>query len=199
MKKIYIELAVFVAFVLTVVLSVISFENNCVNIRNSVLRLHVIANSDSNEDQNLKLQVRDAVLEYCDFLSSAQNKKDAEETARKHKKEIENVASSVIKENGYEYSVKVEIGKSIFPTKTYENITLPAGRYDAVRILIGNASGKNWWCVMFPSLCLPAASNSTKLEDILNDEELHLVKSNPKYEIRFWIIEKIQNIKNDKL
>lgn len=199
MKKIYIELAVFVAFVLTVVLSVISFENNCVNIRNSVLRLHVIANSDSNEDQNLKLQVRDAVLEYCDFLSSAQNKKDAEETARKHKKEIENVASSVIKENGYEYSVKVEIGKSIFPTKTYENITLPAGTYDAVRILIGNASGKNWWCVMFPSLCLPAASNSTKLEDILNDEELHLVKSNPKYEIRFWIIEKIQNIKNDKL
>lgn len=199
MKKVYIEFAFFFAFVLTVVLSVVSFENNCVNIRSSVLRLHVVANSDSDKDQELKLKVRDAVVEYCDFLSDSKDKISAEKKAKQHKKEIEDVASGVIKENGYDYSVKVEIGKSVFPTKTYDNITLPAGTYDAVKILIGNASGKNWWCVMFPSLCLPAASNSTKLEDILNEEELHLVKSNPKYEIRFWIIEKIENMKKRRL
>lgn len=196
MKRKYIEIALFSAFILAAMISMISFENDCKGIRNDVLRLHVIANSDDANDQQLKLKVRDAVLEKGrDIFGQSNNKQTAETTAKSNISALEETAKNIIAQNGYNYDVRVEVGKSKFPTKTYENITLPAGEYDAVKVIIGKGEGKNWWCVMFPPLCLPAAKGDKKIDDVLNEDELKLVQSNPKYEIRFWVVEKIEELK----
>lgn len=108
---------------------------------------------------------------------------------------IEEAAQATVFENGFDYSVKVEVGKSRFPTKTYEQFTLPAGVYDAVRVIIGSGNGKNWWCVMFPSLCLPAAKKDNEVQDVFSKEALKVITANPKYEIRFWVVEKIEQVK----
>lgn len=193
------EIAAFVAFALTVIISTASFEKDCEGVRMSVLRLHVIANSNSQEDQTLKLQVRDAILvKGRQIFGNSSTKQSAEKYIGEHTAELEETARAVIKENGYDYNVKVELGKSYFPTKTYQSVTLPAGAYDAVRVIIGSGEGKNWWCVMFPPLCLPAACGDTKLNDVMTEDELKLVQSNPKYEIRFWIVEKIEQLKKSK-
>ncbi len=196
MKIKYIEIAFFSAFVLCIAISMISFENGCQNIRQDVLRLHVIANSDTAKDQELKLKVRDELLKKGrEIFGKKQDKQSAQKEAEKNSALLTETAKKVIAENGYNYNVKLEIGKSRFPTKTYETITLPAGEYDAVRVIIGDGAGKNWWCVMFPPLCLPAATDDKKIDDVLNEKELKIVKSNPKYEIRFWVVEKYQEFK----
>lgn len=197
MKKIkLIEIAAFFAFTAVVVISMAGFEDDCKGIRNACLRLHVIANSNSQEDQALKLKVRDAVLESgTEIFGKSATKEDAEKIIEDNISALENAAEKTVAENGYDYNIKIEVGKSYFPTKTYDNFTLPAGQYDAVRVIIGSGSGKNWWCVMFPTLCLPCAKESVKPEDILNSDELKLVTSNPKYEIRFWLVEKYQEMK----
>ncbi|MCM1545007.1 MAG: stage II sporulation protein R [Ruminococcus sp.] len=197
MKIKVIEAAAFLAFVIAVVISMADFEGDCKNIRQEVLRLHVIANSDSYSDQLLKLKVRDSVLEKGkNVFGTAKDKASAEDEIKANLNLIEQAAESEIAANGFDYSVKVEMGKSRFPTKSYGNVTLPAGEYDAVRVIIGEGSGKNWWCVMFPPLCLPAASKDVQLSDVMNESELELVSSNPKYEVRFWLVEKIEQIKN---
>lgn len=195
MKTKIVEASFIIAFILSVI-SVLSFGKTCDSIRPQVLRLHVLANSNSTEDQQLKLKVRDAVLtEGEKTIGKITSKAQAQEKIRECLPSLQKAAEEEIKKNGSNYSVKIEIGKSYFPTKTYENITMPAGVYDAVRVLIGSAEGKNWWCVMFPNLCLPAAQGSAKAEDVFSTDEIKLLKSKPKYEIRFWIIEKYENIK----
>lgn len=124
-------------------------------IADAVLRLHVVANSDSEADQALKIKVRDAVRkEFSCFAQNAEYKTDAVMLAKENSGRIAEAAISVIKEEGFDYPVKVEIGKADFPTKSYSGITLPKGRYDAVNVKIGKAKGKNWWCVMYPPLCI---------------------------------------------
>lgn len=196
MKPKHIEIAFFLAFLLTIAFSTASFEKDCKEVRNSILRLHVIANSDTEEDQALKLKVRDAVLEKSKSLfKKSDSKASAKSQAQKSIDILTEAAKNVISENGYDYNVQIEVGKSNFPTKTYEAVTLPAGEYDAVRVLIGKAEGKNWWCVMFPPLCLPAAKGDKKIDDVLGEDALRLVTSNPKYEIRFWIVEKMEKMR----
>lgn len=197
MKLRIIEIAVFTAFILTVIISIASFESDCKGIRHEVLRLHVIANSDSYDDQLLKLKVRDRVLEKGkSIFGNSDTKQTAEATIKNNIGELQKIAETEISENGYDYPVRIELGKSRFPTKTYESVTLPAGEYDAVRVIIGKGEGKNWWCVMFPPLCLPAAEGDVTLDDVMNEDELKLVESSPKYEIRFWIIEKLEELKS---
>ena len=124
------------------------------DISQSVFRLHVLANSNSEEDQNLKLKVRDALLDYMNELClNCSTKEEAINIANEHKYEFQEIAERTIKENGYDYSVKININNFYFPTKNYGDISLPAGYYDALRVEIGEAKGQNWWCVMFPSLC----------------------------------------------
>ena len=124
------------------------------NIQDSVFRLHVIANSDSKEDQNLKYIVRDKVLEYINNISgNRSSKEEVIALASQHIGKIQEVAENTIYENGYNYEVKLNIGNFAFPTKTYGDISFPAGFYDALKIEIGEAKGQNWWCVMFPPLC----------------------------------------------
>lgn len=190
-KSILFEFALLFGLIISVVISsTASFQSTCNEVRNSVLRLHVIANSDSDEDQALKLKVRDAMLETGSRLFSGDvNAENAEETAQSEISTLEETARRVLSENGCNDSVKIEIGKSRFPTRTYGNVTLPAGKYEAVRVIIGKGEGHNWWCVMFPPMCLPAAEGKTKLDDVLSADGVELVNSNPKFEVRFKIVE----------
>ena len=187
------EISIAVALVITSVFSLVSFAASCGDVRHDVLRMHVIANSNSVEDQALKLKVRDAVLkEGKDIFDGSLTSADAERVLIPQKERLEEAARKVIRENGFDYDVRLEIGKDFFSTRTYDDrITLPAGEYEAVRVIIGEGKGKNWWCVMFPPMCLPAAesSNDTELKDVLSDDELKVVESDPKFEPRFKIIE----------
>lgn len=190
-KSILFEFALLFGLIISVVISsTVSFQSTCNEVRSSVLRLHVIANSDSDEDQALKLKVRNAMLKTGSRLFSGDvNAENAEETAQSEISMLEETARRVLSENGCNDSVKIEIGKSRFPTRTYGNVTLPAGKYEAVRVIIGKGEGHNWWCVMFPPMCLPAAEGETKLDDVLSADGVELVNSNPKFEVRFKIVE----------
>lgn len=185
------ELAVLAAFIIACVISTMSFASACEDIRGSVLRMHVVANSDSEEDQCLKLKVRDAVLEAGkEYFDNSESAAQAEEKLIPVKDELENVAKKVVEDNGFDYDVKVNIGNAYFPTKTYDgDVTLPAGEYEAVNVIIGTGNGHNWWCVMFPPMCLPAAESDTELDEVLSQREYEIVKSNPKFEPRFKIVE----------
>lgn len=175
------------------------------DIANSVFRLHVIANSDEKEDQELKLKVRDNVLSYMNKIcENVTTKDDAILIANEHINEFKEIALNTIHENGYDYSVNVRIGNFSFPTKTYGDISLPAGLYDALRIEIGEAKGQNWWCVMFPPLCfvdvssgiVPDESKETMKSD-LSDEEFSLISDNEDSNVKFKfkLIEWFQNVK----
>lgn len=163
------------------------------NISNSVFRLHVIANSDSDEDQNLKYIVRDNLLNYMNTLTENITSRDAAiQIAEEHEQDFYNIAKKTIEENGYNYDVKIEIGNSYFPTKYYGDISLPAGYYDSLKVEIGNASGQNWWCVMFPPLCfvdvstgiVPDASKQT-IKENLAEEEYALISDTTSANINF--------------
>lgn len=185
------ELSVFCGLLIAVLLSVTSFGASCGNIRNSVLRMHVIANSDSEADQAVKLKVRDAVLEAGkELFDGSLTAADAEHILESDKQVLQQTAESVLRENGFDYGVRVEIGKGFFNTRTYDDkVTLPAGEYEAVRVILGEGKGQNWWCVMFPPLCLPAAEAEAQMEDVLPAHEAEITTQKPKYEARFKIIE----------
>ena len=160
-------------------------------IRSETLRLHIIANSDSEADQNLKIKVRDAVLEATgELFAEVSGKTEAIAAAEFSANDIKAIAEKTIAEEGFDYTVQVEITEMWFETRTYENFSLPAGDYDAVRIIIGSGEGKNWWCVMYPALCIPGAE-----EAIEKYEENIGFVSGSGYEIRFKIIEIIEELK----
>lgn len=173
------------------------------DIQDSVFRLHVIANSDSAEDQNLKYIVRDKVLEYINSISGNESsKEDVINLAKLNINEIQKIAENTINENGYNYSVKLNIGNFAFPTKAYGDISFPAGFYDALKIEIGEAKGQNWWCVMFPPLCfvdvtsgvVPEESKET-IKENLSEEEYELLSENSNdINFKFKIVEMFQNI-----
>lgn len=139
------------------------------NLSDSVFRLHIIANSDSSADQELKLKVRDKIIEYMNTLtSSSSDKKDVISIVNNHLDSFKEIALNTIKENGYNYDVNIEIGNFNFPTKTYGDISFPAGNYNALKIEIGDAIGQNWWCVLFPPLCFVNSSTGVVPDDSKN-------------------------------
>ena len=173
------------------------------DISESVFRLHVIANSNSEEDQNLKYIVRDALISYMNNISKdASSKEEAISIARSHKDDFYNIAIDTIKDNGFDYDVKISIGNFSFPTKKYGDISLPAGYYDALKVEIGNASGENWWCVMFPPLCFVDVSSGVvpdeskdAMKENLTEEEYSIISSNDNdIKVKFKIIEMLQNV-----
>ena len=188
-------------FILISAISYVDAVSN--NIADSVFRLHVIANSDSKEDQELKLKVRDELLSYMNIISKdSTSKQEAMQIVNEHKEEFTQIAKKVIKENGYNYTVNVQIGKADFPTKYYGDITLPAGTYDALKVQIGEAKGQNWWCVMFPPLCFVDVStgivpdnSKQELKQSLDNEEYDLISKTDNNEIsfKFKIVELFQN------
>ena len=187
--------AVACALVFTAAISLVSFEASCDEIRQNVLRLHIKANSDSESDQNLKLLVRDAILEVSEqVFSGCDSVEKAYTCAADNVTLFQETAETVIKSNGYDYSVSVDIGTAWFETREYENFTLPAGTYEAVRINIGSGEGKNWWCVMFPSLCIPSAK-SDDAKQVLGEENEKIVSKPDRYEVRFKTVEIFEKLK----
>lgn len=189
------EISLLLGFLIAVVFSVTGFASTCEEIRGDVLRLHVLANSDSEEDQELKLKVRDALLKAGkNVFDGSVTKENAEKKIEAEKEFLIETAEKVIREQGFDYDVEITVTEEFFTTRTYENVTLPAGKYKAVRVLIGESAGKNWWCVMFPPLCIPTAQPDMNL--FFTEDEIKLVESNPKYEPRFKIVEIYESIKN---
>lgn len=196
---------IFLLFIYTIICAVSYVNAVSSNIESSVFRLHVIANSDSKEDQDLKYIVRDNILTYINEVSkNASTKEEVIEIARNNIDTIKQIAQETVYENGYNYSVNIKIGNFAFPTKQYGDISLPAGFYDALRVEIGSASGQNWWCVMFPPLCFVDVSSGVVpeeskevLQENLSYEEYNLLsenQNNSDMNFKFKIVELFQNI-----
>ena len=189
------------ALVLVTAVSYISWQIN--DIEDSVLRLHIVANSDSDEDQALKLKVRDEVVDRCGFLfENCVSAEQSIKTAADNIGFIKYVAEQVITENGYNYDADCQVTQCSFPTKQYERpgdsvVSLPRGEYNALNIKIGAAKGKNWWCVMYPPLCFVdgVASVPDETDELLKSQltaseyELITESDRPEIKIKFKIAE----------
>lgn len=184
------EISVLLAFVFSVLLSMTALNTECAEIRSSVLRMHVLANSDSEEDQALKLQVRDRLLEISrEIYSHAATREEAVRQTNAHLQLLQEEAQKVVALRGYDYRVSVALENSYFTTRTYGDVTLPAGNYQALRVVIGEGEGHNWWCVMFPPLCISAASeDEAQLSEVLTPQQMELVETDG-YEVRFKCVE----------
>ncbi|MHC6181290.1 stage II sporulation protein R [Clostridium sp. JNZ X4-2] len=175
-----------------------------------IIRFHVIANSDSESDQALKLKVRDKVLKYvAPKLKNSKNIEESREILKENNEKILKIASSEIKKEGYSYKVESTLSKVNFPIKTYGNITLPQGRYEAYRIVIGSGKGQNWWCVMFPPLCfvditkgqVSYTKTEKEMKKVLTPEEYKMVDNNSlglnkkkDIKLKFKILEVLKNM-----
>ena len=164
-----------------------------------VVRLHVLANSDSEEDQALKLRVRDAVLERATaILEQSADRREAESRLRGELLELERIAGEEISAEGYDYPVTVELENTDFPTKEYDGFTLPAGEYLALRVIIGEGQGQNWWSVVFPPLCTSASADvpASALAAGFSEEEVSLItEENQGYVLKFKAVEWWESLK----
>lgn len=170
-----------------------------------LIRFHVIANSDLEDDQALKVKVKDNIINYIfPKLKDSKSIEESRDILSENNKQILNIASNTIKDNGYNYSVTSTLDRENFPEKSYGNITLPQGEYEAYRVIIGSGQGKNWWCVMFPPLCFVDVTKGqvsdketeNTLKKVLTDEEYKKVlkdKEEDKVEVKFKIIEVIKD------
>lgn len=161
-------------------------------IYNSTIRLHVIANSDSESDQSAKLKVRDAILEHISTYES-DSKEQALLMIQSDKEKIERIALEALEKEGIYDTVSLEIGKEAYPKREYEGFSLPAGEYTSCRVVIGEGEGKNWWCVLFPPLCTAQAieyDDEAYIDVGLTKEQYYMITGNsPKYDVKFKLLE----------
>lgn len=188
------------AMLLTLIVSfcygaIVPFARECEAVRDETLRLHILANSDSEEDQRVKLLVRDAVLrEYGELFGSCAGNREAAQAALLHRDEIRALCERTLAENGAEPKAEVMITEMYFSTRTYEEgVTLPAGRYLALRILLGEGNGRNWWCVMYPPLCVPAASEEHAAQI---EEDIRALSETPNYQPKFAVVELYEHLRD---
>lgn len=178
------------ALAVCLLMSLGGFYGRCQQVQSSVVRLHILANSDSEEDQRLKCQVRDAVVEAAaGWLDGAANAEEALTLARRHLPRLQAVAQQTVTDAGYDYGVEATLCEMYFTTRQYDAVTLPAGVYEAVRFTIGAGEGKNWWCVVFPPMCVGAATDSAALSDVLDPAGEALVTGGQRYILRFKVVE----------
>ena len=200
----------FIIFILISIYFYICAYSYAINVSNdlsnSVFRLHIIANSDSNEDQNLKYLVRDKLLDYMNSLCmNCISKKDVIKIATEHQNDFKTIVDETIKSQGFSYSSNINIGNFEFPTKSYGDIIFPNGYYDALKVEIGNSAGQNWWCVMFPPLCyintstgiIPTESKEI-LRQNLSEEEYNIISDSTSNSIflKFKLLEYFKNVTN---
>ena len=172
--------------ILAVLLNLAGFSAQCAALEENIVRLHVLANSNTEEDQNVKLKVRDAVLrEARNWYGDEEDFNTAVAELCTHLESIEAAANSVLKAENFPYRAKAEICEMYFPTRVYETFKLPAGHYRTLRVSLGKAEGKNWWCVVFPALCVPGASDLSSLPDDTDT----LVREPENYEVKFKVAE----------
>ena len=191
MSKIKIRLSILVlCFIAVISVMTVSIngeikkiDSMSVDYKEKLIRFHVLANSDSEEDQNLKLKVRDAIIDYLQpKLINSSSIEESESIIISEYNNLEKIGKNIIEENGYNYDIKVGIEYSKFPTKQYSNVVLPSGEYKALRIIIGSGQGKNWWCVMFPPLCfvdeqkgIIDKETDARLREVLTEEEYEMI------------------------
>ena len=165
-----------------------------------VVRLHVIANSDSDGDQALKLQVRDRVLERAEaLLRQCESRQDAEKLLESRLFELRRIALEEIRDNGFDYDAVVRLTEMDFPTREYDSFTLPAGKYLALRVVIGEGAGRNWWCVVFPPLCAAASADvpASALAAGLSEEQVGLITESDGYIIKSKLVEFWEQLRNN--
>lgn len=198
MKKIHIaEISVAIALIISIITSIVGFGAECENIRQDVVRLHILANSDSDKDQQVKLAVRDALLNSGkNLFKGVVNVNNAEICLNSQKDELIRIANNVLTENGFEYTAQIYLTEEYFTTRVYEDFTLPAGEYLALKVILGEGEGHNWWCVMFPPLCLPAASEKTDIDAFFGETGAEIIQSGAKYEMKFKVIEIFESLKS---
>ena len=168
------------------------FYKSCNEISDNALRLHIVANSDGEGDQAVKLAVRDAVLAVsADRIRASDGKQSATESMAASLDEIEQAADLVLAKAGYSYTSKAYLCEMHFDTLTYGGATLPSGRYTALRIELGGAQGKNWWCVMYPPLCVMASSESedSLLSEAFSEDQVDIILGGEKYAVKFKLVE----------
>lgn len=173
--------------------------------KNKVVRFHVLANSDSNVDQAVKLKVKDQVIKYVQpLLKESKSIKESKEILNSNKDKIIAIANRELSQNGQTYTASAKLGKFDFPVKSYGDIVFPSGEYEAFRIVLGNGEGKNWWCVMFPPLCFIDVKNAVadkemenELSKVLTDDELERVnakKEDTNVKFKFKTIEVLKGL-----
>lgn len=201
MKKIFkisrksLKYSVLSGLICAILLSFAHFNAACDDLRENVLRLHIIANSDSDADQSVKMLVRDAVIEKGgDIFKDSDDIVTATKVAEQNLEFFTDTANKVLRENGFNYRAKVSLGQAYFETREYDDFTLPAGYYDSLIITLGKGEGKNWWCVIFPEVCLPAASDAS-LGDTVSDESVKFAEGKTQYIVRFKAVEIYEKIK----
>ena len=169
-------------------------------LKENIVRLHVVANSDSNPDQSLKLLVKDEVVNFLNkTMKDCKNIDEAKIFLTNNIKEIESIADGMVCSNGYDYPVTVSLREESFDTRHYDTFSLPAGVYDSLRIEIGEAEGQNWWCVVFPTLCVPVTSDQfvvTAVESGMDNSLATTLMNKETYNIRFYFMEKMGIIEN---
>lgn len=200
LKYIFILLSLLFCFIF---ISISSYAHTLSeNLSANFFRLHILANSNSEIDQDLKLKVRDGIIEYMNSQElSNYSKEEVITFVKTNLDSYRKVAENIIKENGFNYPVSLEVGTFCFPTKIYGNISLPAGNYEALRINIGQAQGENWWCSLFPPLCFVDISSGViddnskeNLKENLSEEEFAIITSNNgTIKLKFKILEIFSN------
>lgn len=191
--KIFVPLFLVFAFLFSYVTP---FIRTSENISNEVFRLHILANSDSTKDQELKLKVRDDILTTgAKLFSSSESLDETIKLCENNIDFFQTTAENCLRENGSDYDVDIYVDKEYFNTREYDDFTLPSGIYNALKIVIGKGEGHNWWCVMFPAICLSGVTDD-KINDYLSEDEQKLINSNSDYEIRFKIVEVYEKIKS---
>lgn len=192
-----IEKSAIIGLILALLFSFISFYITCGHIRDNVVRLHILANSNSAYDQQLKLKVRDRILKESEtLLCGFDTKEQALAEIQNRTADLQVAALDELRKNNCDYDVCVSVEPTYFETRTYETVTLPAGNYTALKIKIGKAQGKNWWCVMFPQMCVPTVSKRNDVSETLNSNETQIVKNREKYKVGFWLVELIEQVKS---
>ena len=191
------EIAMVFVLVFAIVFHLCAFFAVSHQLTEDVLRLHILANSDSEEDQALKLKVRDAVLKEGKALfEGASTVEEAKKCVAENLKRFEEIALRVLKKEGCAHSCKAALVNTFFGTRYYDNFTMPAGNYDALQIVLGKGEGHNWWCVVFPQMCLGFAGNFENA-DAFSAGEMELLEANPQFEVRFKCVEIYERIKNN--
>jgi stage II sporulation protein R len=193
------ELALLIALVVTFLCAAAGagLSRDQSDLSEKLIRLHVVANSDSEADQALKLRVRDAIVnDVSGLLADVKDRSVALQLIGNSLDAIAGKASDVISAEGYDYPVSAKLAVEDFPTREYDSFSLPAGKYKALRVVIGSGEGHNWWCVVFPPLCTTAAMNDAGALTFLTDEEKDLImQDKPQYIIKFKSIELLDKLK----
>ena len=190
-NKIFIPLFLTFTIILGIAQPVVAAVKTSEDISNKVFRLHILANSNSTEDQNTKLMLKNFILENSKDVIGGKTLDEAISNAKNNRKEITEMCNEYLKSIGIDYKVVVSVVKEYFKTRVYDDFTLPAGKYNSLKIELGEAKGRNWWCIVFPSVCLSACTES--MNDYLNEDEMKLVSNT--YSPKFKVVEIYESAK----